>query len=158
MTIIIRNIQPSDYKVIISVIDEWWHGRKMRDMLPKLFFIHFQETSFIVEKENKIIGFLIGFLSQTHSEEAYIHFSGIDPNFRQQGLGNSLYHKFFQVVQKYDRKRVKCVTSPLNKNSIAFHLRLGFEIEKGNATEKDISYHLNYDGDGEHRVLFIKQL
>lgn len=121
MTINIRNLKPTDYQPIIKVVDNWWNGRKMRYMLPKLFFIHFNETSFVVEKEKKIIGFLIGFLSQTYLEEAYTHFIGIDPNFRGQGLGNSLYQKFFQIVQQYYR-------SPLNKNSIAFHLSLGFEI------------------------------
>lgn len=37
----VRNVQPSDYPAIISVLDEWWGGRKMSDMLPRLFFEHF---------------------------------------------------------------------------------------------------------------------
>lgn len=80
----------------------------MRDMLPKLFFVHFCETSFIAEIDQKIIGFLIGFLSQSHSEEAYIHFVGIHPDCRKQGVGSALYQQFFQVVQRFDRVRVRC--------------------------------------------------
>ncbi|GIO02197.1 GNAT family N-acetyltransferase [Brevibacillus laterosporus] len=49
----------------------------MGDMLPKLFFEHFTHTSFIAEKNGELIGFLIGFLSQIHTDEAYIHFVGI---------------------------------------------------------------------------------
>ncbi|WP_254068526.1 GNAT family N-acetyltransferase [Brevibacillus sp. 7WMA2] len=52
----------------------------MADMLPKLFFEHFTYTasfSFIAEKNGELLGFLIGFLSQTHRDEAYIHFVGI---------------------------------------------------------------------------------
>lgn len=158
MTIIIRNLKSDDYEQIIMVVNEWWNGRQMKQMLPKLFFIHFNKTSFIIEKENRIIGFLIGFLSQTNLEEAYIHFVGIDPYFRKQGLGNLLYQKFFQIIQKFHCKQVKCVTSPINYNSIAFHLRLGFQIEIGNAIKDDISYFLNYDGDEEHRVLFTKYI
>ena len=154
----IRNVNPNDYQPIISVVDEWWGGRRMSDMLPKLFFVHFCETSFIVEAEQNIIGFLIGFLSQTHPEEAYIHFGGIHPDFRQQGLGRLLYRQFFQTVQQLDRKRVKCVTSPLNQNSIAFHLKIGFEMESSETQEDGIFYHLDYDGRGEHRVLFVKHL
>ena len=37
----IRNAEPSDYPPIISVINEWWGGRNMADILPKLFFVHF---------------------------------------------------------------------------------------------------------------------
>lgn len=40
----------------------------MNDMLPKLFFDHFCETSFIAESDYNTIVFLIGFLSQTHLE------------------------------------------------------------------------------------------
>ncbi|BAQ61435.1 acetyltransferase [Geminocystis sp. NIES-3708] len=158
MTIIIRNLKPDDYEPIIMVVNKWWNGRQMSQMLPKLFFTHFNKTSFILEKEKKIIGFLIGFLSQTNLEEAYVHFIGIDPSFRGQGLGNLLYQNFFQIVKKFHCKQVKCVTSPVNYNSIAFHLHLGFQIETGNAIKDDISYFLNYDGHEEHRVLFIKYI
>ncbi|BAS56316.1 GCN5-like N-acetyltransferase [Leptolyngbya boryana NIES-2135] len=154
----IRNVQPSDYQSIICVVNEWWGGRQMRDMLPKLFFVHFCETSFIAEIDQKIIGFLIGFLSQSHSEEAYIHFVGIHPDFRTQGVGSALYQQFFQVVQRFERVRVRCVTSPVNQDSIAYHLRLGFEAEPSNAERNGVPFHPDYDGSGEDRVLFIKQL
>ncbi|WP_202972009.1 GNAT family N-acetyltransferase [Moorena producens] len=90
----IRNICPDDYQQIITIIDEWWGGRKMSDMLPKLFFVHFCETSFIAETDQEITGFLIGFLSQTYSDEAYIHFLGVHPKFIKQGIGRLLYEQF----------------------------------------------------------------
>jgi hypothetical protein len=55
----------------------------MSNMLPKLFFIHFNETSFIAEANSVAVGFLIGFLSQTHPEEVYIHFTGVHPDFKK---------------------------------------------------------------------------
>jgi ribosomal protein S18 acetylase RimI-like enzyme len=154
----IRHTSPSDYNSIVAVVDEWWGGRQMSAMLPKLFFTHFCDTSFVVELNGKIIGFLIGFLSQSNPEEAYIHFVGIHPNFRQQGVGSSLYRQFFQAAEKFDRVRVKCVTSVLNKGSIAYHVRMGFEAEPSEIQEDGVPYHLDYDGPGEHRVLFVKHL
>jgi RimJ/RimL family protein N-acetyltransferase len=44
---------------------------------------------------------------------------------------------------------VHCVTSPKNTGSIAFHTRLGFEVE----AEVE-----GYDGSGESRVLLAKTL
>jgi hypothetical protein len=42
--------------------------------------------------------------------------------------------------------------------SIAYHLRMGFEAEPSETQEDGLPYHLDYDGVGEHQVLFVKQL
>jgi len=114
-------------------------------LLPKLFFDHFKNTSFIVEEEGEIIGFLIGFLSQSYSNEAYIHFVGIHPEYRGKGIGKELYNQFFDVIKQNGRNIVRCVTSPVNKASIAYHTKMGFEIEQGNKANQD-------------KVLFVKYL
>ncbi len=74
----------------------------MSAMLPKLFFLHFCDTSFVVELAGEIIGFLVGFLSQSNPQEAYTHFIGIHPNFRKQGVGRILYNQFFGAAQAFD--------------------------------------------------------
>src|SRR5947209_3391836 len=38
VTASIRPIQVSDYDVVSPVIDEWWGGRPVRVLLPRLFF------------------------------------------------------------------------------------------------------------------------
>lgn len=70
----IRSLQSSDYYTLSPLINDWWGGRNMSDKLPKLFFDHFTNTSLIMEKDGEIIGFLVGFLSQSNSNEAFIHF------------------------------------------------------------------------------------
>ncbi|AEH47921.1 GNAT family N-acetyltransferase [Parageobacillus thermoglucosidasius] len=154
----IRSVKGSDYYIISPLINEWWGGRQMSDMLPKLFFDHFKNTSFIAEKDGKIVGFLIGFLSQTYPEEAYIHFVGVHPDYRKHGIGKRLYNEFFHIVKKNGRSIVRCVTSPVNKVSIAFHTKMGFEIEKSGDKEIDgVSVHTDYDGPNQDRVLFVKR-
>lgn len=122
-------VKGSDYYIISPLINDWWNGRQMSDLLPKLFFDHFKNTSFIVEEEGEIIGFLIGFLSQSYSNEAYIHFVGIHPKHRGKGIGRQLYNQFFDVIKQNGRNIVRCVTSPVNKASIDYHTKMGFEIE-----------------------------
>ncbi|MBE9166096.1 hypothetical protein IQ238_00630 [Pleurocapsales cyanobacterium LEGE 06147] len=51
--------------------------------------------------------------------------------------------------------RIKCVTSPINKSSIAYHLYMEFEAESSETQEDGVSYHLDDDGVGEHRVLLL---
>ena len=150
MTPQIRHANPTDYGRVIQHVNAWWGGRDMAPMLPKLFFLHFEGTSFVAEDdEGKLVAFLIGFLSQTDPDEAYVHFVGVAPAQRGSGIGRELYERFFAVVAKEGRTRVRCVTSPVNEGSVAFHESLGFVAER--VVE-------NYDGPGEDRVLFVRQL
>ena len=145
--LLLRHAEPDDHARVIAVIDDWWGGRPMAAMLPRLFFVHFRETSFVMEEAGELAGFLCGFLSQTHADEAYVHFVGVDPACRGRGVGRMLYERFFDAVAP--RSVVRCVTSPVNEASIAFHTSLGFEIEKTAA---------NYDGRGGDRVLLLRRL
>jgi ribosomal protein S18 acetylase RimI-like enzyme len=120
----------------------------MRDMLPRLFFTHFRDTSFVAEDdEGGLVGFLCGFLSQTYPDQAYIHFVGVSPEQRGAGLARELYDRFFTAARAAGRTSVHCVTSPANAGSLAFHARLGFEVE----AEVE-----GYDGAGESRVLLAR--
>jgi ribosomal protein S18 acetylase RimI-like enzyme len=121
----------------------------MAPALPQLFFLHFDGTSFVAEDGDELAGFLCGFLSQTRQDEAYIHFVGVSPERRGEGIGRSLYEQFFAEARKQGRSTVRCVTSPTNQDSVAFHDALGFEVER---VAKD------YDGPGEDRVLLVKRL
>ena len=130
----------------------------MNDMLPKLFFVHFRETSFVAISKEEIVGFLIGFLSQTFPDQAYIHFVGIHPDFRKRGLASNLYEHFMSVARKKGCRVVRCITSPVNKGSIAYHTRIGFTIEPGDIEVDGFSVAKGYDGQGGDRVLFVKSL
>jgi ribosomal protein S18 acetylase RimI-like enzyme len=154
----IRNARADDYPLIINVVDHWWGGQNTNGTLPKMFFLHFQQTSFVAEVDDEIIAFLVGFLSQTWTDEAYIYFAGVHPDYRSRGIAKLLYERFFTTVQSYDRHIVRCVTSPVNASSIKFHFHLGFEIEEGGSQIADMSYFENYDGPGEDRVLLRKRL
>lgn len=146
----IRHAEPADHARVAAVIDAWWGGRQMRDMLPRLFFTHFGATAFVAEDDHGALGgFLCGFLSQTHPEQAYVHFVGVAPEHRGAGLARELYERFFAAARDAGRASVHCVTSPVNTGSVAFHTRLGFEIE----AEVE-----NYDGAGESRILLVKRL
>ena len=71
MPVSIRHAEPRDHVDVIAVVDDWWGGRSMAAMLPKLFFVHFRDTSFVAEEDGRVVGFLCGFRSQTYEDEAY---------------------------------------------------------------------------------------
>jgi ribosomal protein S18 acetylase RimI-like enzyme len=145
--VILRHAEPDDHARVVAVVDDWWGGRAMADMLPHLFFVHFRDTSFVAEEDGELAGFLCGFRSQTFADEAYVHFVGVNPAFRGRGVGRRLYERFYAAIAP--RRVVRCVTSPVNEASVAFHTSLGFEVERVAG---------DYDGRGGDRVLLVKRL
>ncbi len=143
---------------MIAVVDDWWGGRHMRDMLPKLFFAHFRPTSFAAEIDGRLAGFLCGFVSQTDPAIAYVHFVGVDPAWRGENIGRALYERLFAAARNAGCREVRAVTSPANGASIAFHRRIGFTPLPGPATVGDVPYTPGYDGPGEDRVVFARLL
>lgn len=154
----IRHLEPSDFEVVSEVVDEWWEGRPVRGLLPRLFFEHFRPSSFALETNGAIEGFLVGFRSQSLPNVGYIHFVGISPRSRSRGYGRMLYERFFEAVAAMGCDEVRCITSPINTGSIAFHQRMGFEILPANGKSGDVPVMLDHAGKGQHRVLFRKQL
>ncbi|MDF3026023.1 MAG: family N-acetyltransferase [Fluviicola sp.] len=151
----IEILKPSDYDSIIGELNDWWGGRNMVDMLPRLFFKNFNNTSFIIREKNVVAGFIIGFISQTQKINAYVHFIGVNPVMRNKQIGKKLYTQFFQTVRELGAEKVECVTSVNNETSIKFHQKIGFGIVNADfVNDKGIAYFRNYDGPGEDRVLF----
>jgi ribosomal protein S18 acetylase RimI-like enzyme len=149
MSVTIRSAEPADHARVASVIDGWWGGRRMREMLPRLFFVHFRETTFVAEEGEELVGFLCAFASQTYLDEMYCHFVGVHPVHRRTGLATALYERLFAAAREHGRTVVSCVTSPENTASIDFHRELGFEV---------VGEIADYDGAGEPRVLLRKRL
>ena len=75
----IRNGRPSDHEKVVSVMPEWWGGRNLSSSVLKIFFIHFSNTTYIAEINGELVGFLVGFMSQTEANVGYIHFAGVHP-------------------------------------------------------------------------------
>ena len=82
----------------------------------------------------------------------------MDPAERGSGLGRLLYQAFFQAANAHGCVLVRAVTSPVNRGSVAFHQRLGFQLEPGDAEVDGIPVFSGYDGHDGHRVRFTRTL
>lgn len=129
MPVTVRQARPDDHLWIVSVVDRWW-GRPVASAVPRLFLDHFYSTSFVAETDNRSVGFLIGFMSPSATNEAYIHFVGVDPADRSRSVGRHLYNRFFDLVRRHDRNTVVAITNAVNEDSIAFHRRMGFDVSE----------------------------
>jgi GNAT superfamily N-acetyltransferase/SAM-dependent methyltransferase len=140
----LRAVRDGDYEFVIARVDDWWGGRSMAPMLPRLFFTHFGPTTIVAADPytGVPLGFLCGFRSESDRSIGYIHFVGVDPQQRGAGIGRAMYEWFFDTARRYGCSAIECVTSPSNATSLAFHAALGFSQEVVD----------DYDGRGEPRV------
>jgi ribosomal protein S18 acetylase RimI-like enzyme len=162
----LRQAREHDYLAIAAGLQARWTqpgmseggDRERAALVPRLWLQHFAGTSLCAEFDGRLVGSLIGFLSQDRPDEGYIHFIGVSPDARRKSVGRSLYRRFFETCRQAGRRRVRCITSPQNTLSIAFHIAMAFEIERGTEGAGPIFAKANYDGPGVHRVAFVRTL
>jgi GNAT superfamily N-acetyltransferase len=160
-TLIFRRPVEADYDRIIEVVDEWWGGRKVRALLPRLWFQHFTGTSWIAEApDGRLAGFIVAFVSQDDPTAGYAHMMATDPNWRRAGIGRRLYERVFEDLRNRGVSRMQAVTWPADRASVAFHQTLGFRIDDGPGTQRlyGIPAYPDYDGYGEERVVFSRRI
>jgi ribosomal protein S18 acetylase RimI-like enzyme len=143
-----RPARPADYDAIAAVLDDWW-GRPVLGALPRLFLDHFHDSSLVVDGPAGPQAFLVGILSPSEPDRAYIQFVGVSPATRGHGLARQLYAEFFALARRDGRRLVSAVTAPVNSDSVAFHRAMGFTVTGPVA---------GYDGPGHDKIYFEREL
>ena len=113
--------------------------------LPRLFLDHFWSTSAVVEDERGLAGFLVAFVSPADPRIGYVHFVGVRPDRRGDGVARRLYEQFAGYAREQGCTELRAITAPSNQESIRFHRALGFEASDPIA---------DYNGSGRSMVTF----
>lgn len=142
-----RKITKADFDHIVEVIDRWWGG-PMANYAHPIFFYELGDNALIVEEDEHLIGFLLGFLVSKAPETGYVHLVGIHPDFRRKGVGRLLYENFTEHCRSLGCAQMKAITTPGNEGSIRFHQALGW-------TSTEIE---DYAGPDRRRIVFTKHL
>ena len=156
-----RHPTEADHARIVGLVDEWWGGRRMRALLPRLWFQHFAATSWIAEApDGRLAGFVVAFISQDDPTSGYVHMIAADPNHRRGGIGRALYERVFDDLAASGVGSVTAITWPGNRQSVAFHRAIGFRVDDGPGTQNlyGTPAYADYDGDGDDRVVFVRDL
>jgi ribosomal protein S18 acetylase RimI-like enzyme len=153
----LRPLAESDFPAVAARVDEWW-GRPVRGALLRLFFEHFLPMSHAAEKGGVLVGFIVGFQSQTHPRVAYAHFVAVAPEARRHGLGRTLYEAFFESARARGCTSVEAITAPINTRSITFHQSLGFELVASDTVVDGFPVSFEHEGPGQHRVRLRRTL
>lgn len=125
----LRLIAERDFNQCVHIAKEAWPEFKERNSIYHLFSKHFKETCFVAEVNGNIVGFVLGFISQTHREIGYIHLVATKPSHQRNGIATLLYNGAFLRFNHFGCSVVKCTVNPDNLGSLSFHKRLGFRPE-----------------------------
>jgi ribosomal protein S18 acetylase RimI-like enzyme len=156
-----RRPTEADHARIVGVVDEWWGGRRMRSLLPRLWLQHFSGTSWVAEEpDGRLVGFVVAFVSADDPTTGYVHMIAADPNRRRRGIGRALYGRVFDDLGARGVRRVTAITWPGNRASVAFHRSIGFRVEEGPGAQPiyGTPAYADYDGPGDDRVVFVREL
>jgi len=124
---------------------------------PQLFE-HLGDTCMIVEDDGRLVGFLVGFLSQRLADTGYVHYAGVHPDYRGRGIGRELYRRFGDEVRRRGGTRLLAETGTWNVKSIAFHRDLGFTLEPGDKIIDGLPVHHDAAGVGFDFVVMVLRL
>jgi GNAT superfamily N-acetyltransferase len=117
-----------------------------------MFVYEFGDSAYVIKDGDEVAAYLFGFMAQT-GPVAYIHLVGVRPAYRRLGLARRLYRHIMAWAVAQGCTELKAITTPGNRDSIAFHQSLGMEL-LGRPNETGIPVVADYAGPGQDRVVF----
>jgi len=157
---LVRNAFPGDFLEVAKKSKEWADLVIERESIYHIMTEHFRDTCFIAEDRGEMIGYLLGFRSQSRPDEALIHLIHVAPHLRGNGIGSRLFNQFQYAAKRMGCKRIMAITKPENNYCNRFHKAMGFSVvEMGEAIEVNGMRAIkDYNGPGKHMVMWQKDI
>jgi GNAT superfamily N-acetyltransferase len=124
-----RAVTIPDLAAILDELDDFWGAERDMGFLHQALYVHeFGKTSVLAERDGRVLGYLLGFVSQ--DAVGYIHAVAVRTEAHGEGIGRRMYERFEQLVRTHGARSLKAITAPENDGSRASHLALGFTAEE----------------------------
>jgi ribosomal protein S18 acetylase RimI-like enzyme len=143
-----RALRAEDFMAARAVADAWF-GHPVGLTLHRLFFDQLGPHGvWIGRADDAPAGFLLGLVSASEPDLAYVHLHAVDPALRGRGVGAALYRAFGERAMGRGCTRIRALAAPQREGSIAFHRALGFDGPRVG----------DYLGPAEDRIVFERAL
>ncbi|MBE3590174.1 MAG: GNAT family N-acetyltransferase [Firmicutes bacterium] len=153
------DIQPctkADFDQIVTEIADFWGSDRTLPLHHPIFLYEFGDTAWVMRDGDRVAGYLFGFVAAT-SPTAYVHLVAVRSGYRERGVPRRLYARFIDEARRRGARQLKAITTPGNRESVAFHTRLGMRL-LGEPGPDGIPVVRNYSGPGQDRVVMIMHL
>jgi ribosomal protein S18 acetylase RimI-like enzyme len=126
---VLRSVGVADLRTILADLGDFWGPERDMAFLHQALYVHeFGETSVLAERDGRILGYLLGFVSE--DDTGYIHAVAVRSDARGEGLARVMYARFEELVRARGADGLKSITAPENDGSRVFHEALGFTVEE----------------------------
>ena len=123
--LIIRNVEPTDIFAVIKLSHETLTER-YSPTLFNYFYETFPQGFLVAEKNNKLIGFIIGI--KTTDDSVRILMLGVSQNNRKKKIGTNLIERFFEIMYENNIRKIYLEVRTNNEIAIQFYRKMGFNI------------------------------
>ncbi|MBB5022314.1 GNAT family N-acetyltransferase [Desulfurispira natronophila] len=93
------------------------------------FFVGSNECCFVAEMNEKIIGFLLGYIidrKKASRKVGYLTWIGVDHDIEGRGVAHRLFEKFHQTMEENEVELLLVDSDASNKRALDFFERVGF--------------------------------
>lgn len=97
-----------------------------RDSFYWLFSEFFNKTSIVACSEDKVVGFILGFINQADPTQGYVYSIGVASDYQRKGIGKLLLESFQESIHSYGANTVYLTTTPENTKALSFYEHMGF--------------------------------
>ncbi|MDP8214404.1 MAG: GNAT family N-acetyltransferase, partial [Candidatus Euphemobacter frigidus] len=126
----------------------------------KIMLRYFQNTCFIAEAGDNIVGFLMGFVSPVHENTYFLWQVGVSPAKQGKGVGKLLLKAMESCVKEMGGRRIEVTVDPENEPSLRLFRSLGYtNISRQEGETVHVLENLavkDYYSPGRHFILFEK--
>ncbi len=157
---LVRNTFPGDFLEVARKSKEWADIVIERESIYHILTEHFRSTCFIAEDRGEMLGYLLGYRSQSRPEQALVHLVQVAPRLRGNGIGRRMFNQFQATVKAMGCTRIATHSRPENNDCNRFYKAMGFEMAAGENTVEvnGMPAVKDYNGPGKHRVVWFKNI
>ena len=161
-TTTIRKANGSDFLKVYQFVSNCKPLENYSEHFYKIILRYFGNSCFVAEYNNSIIGFIMGFISQTHNKTYFLWQIGVTPKMHGKGIGMKLLKSVEMELMKIGCERIELTIDPKNTPSLKLFEKAGYKnisekegstlIISGNIAVKD------YYKPGRHFMLYEKDI
>lgn len=158
----IRNAKETDSVSVYEFVSGLSPLENYFEHVYKILLRYFGNSCFIAEKDEDIIGFVMGFKSQDDKNIFFIWQIGVDSDFQGQRIGSTLLKKVEKKAEEMNCKRIELTVDPENIPSQRLFQKCNYNnISEREGETVEISGNIavkDYYKPGSHFTLFGKKI
>ena len=168
MTVYIDKVRPRDIPKIAfeEGIRQFWktdrtlNAREVETLAQRLdvnLIYNIAEMSLVQRKDNRVRGYILGYISPLQIEVGVIHACAVRYDLRGQGIGRSLFNEFIEFCARRMCQHVRSIIARDDVKAMEFHQKLGFreDVAESNRLNEMGGNHVMYVKDIKRNMLFV---